>query len=72
MSGYNHFVAETASATYKGTTYRKGMAILLGGDESGYEVGKIVILLVNQQELYFVCERLLSVPAMDLGIYCIL
>lgn len=48
------YTAETVSVTYKGTTYRKGMAVLLGGTENRYELGKIVVLLDNQERLYFV------------------
>lgn len=63
------YTVEIVSVTYKGTTYQKGMAVLLGGTENGYELGKIVGLLVNQERLYYVCEKFWSVLALDLGIH---
>ena len=65
------FTMETISATYKGTVYRKGMAVILGCTDSEYEVGKIALLLVSQGMLYFVCEKLRAVSALDLGIHII-
>lgn len=50
--------AETVSVTYKGTTYRKGMAVLLNVNDRCYEVGRIVLLLVSQERVYFVSASL--------------
>lgn len=60
---------ETVSATYKGTTYRKGMAVLLNVNDRGHELGRIVVLLVSEEKVYFVCEKSQSVPALDLGVH---
>lgn len=45
------YTVESISVTYEGTTSRKLMVILLSGSENGYELGKIVLRLVNQERL---------------------
>lgn len=70
LSGFKkQNAAETVSVKYKGTAYRKGMAVLLNVNDRGYEFGKIVLLLVSQEKVYFVCEKSQSVPALDLGVH---
>lgn len=60
---------ETVSVTYKGTTYRKGMAVLLNVNDIGFELGRIVLVLVSEEVVYFVCKKSQSVPALDLGVH---
>ena len=62
---------ETASATYKGTTYKKGMTVVLNLNDSGYVLGKIALIIVKQEKVYFVSEKYQSVPVLDLGVHCL-
>ncbi|KAL0150086.1 hypothetical protein M9458_054611, partial [Cirrhinus mrigala] len=65
----NQNTAETASVTYKGSTYKKGMAVVLNVNDRGHELGRVLLILVSQQQIYFVCEKSQSVPALDLGVH---
>jgi len=50
-------MVKTVSDTYKGTTYRKGIAVLLNVNDKGHELGRIV-LLVSKEKVYLFAKRL--------------
>lgn len=62
---------ETSTVTYKGTLYKKGMSVVLDVNDSGYVLGKIVLILVKQDKVYFVSDKHQSVPVLDLGVHCL-
>ncbi|XP_052009949.1 uncharacterized protein LOC127662700 [Xyrauchen texanus] len=64
-------IMETAMVTYKGTTYKKGMSVVLDVSDGGYVLGKIALIIVCQEKVDFVSERHQSVPVLDLGVHCV-
>lgn len=44
---------EMATVTYIGTTYRKAMTVVLDVSDSGYVLGKIILIIVKQENVYF-------------------
>lgn len=60
------------AVTAKGTSYKKGMYILLGKTEEELEVGKIELVIVHHGSVSFISEKYLFVKLSDIGVYCIL
>lgn len=60
---------ETASVTFKGTMYKRGMVVQQ--NDTGYMFGKIVLILINQSCVHFVVEQYQSVPVVDMGVHCL-
>ena len=72
LSNLTGSIMETAMVTYKGTTYKKGMSVVvLDVSDGGYVLGKIALIIVCQEKVYFVSERHQSVPVLDLGVQCV-
>lgn len=44
---------ETPSVTFKGTLYQRSIAIVINQNETGYNVGKVVLILINQACVHF-------------------
>nr|XP_023659190.1 uncharacterized protein LOC111839475 [Paramormyrops kingsleyae]XP_023659191.1 uncharacterized protein LOC111839475 [Paramormyrops kingsleyae] len=68
------FIDTVAShvVTVKGTSYKKGMYILLGKTEEELEVGKIELVIVHHGSVFFISEKYLFVKLSDIGVYCVL
>lgn len=59
-----------SQATVKGTKYKKNMLVLTGESADGYTIGKIVALVIhNNNSVYFVTEKCMAVPLHDIGVY---
>ena len=72
MRGLNEGSVVTPVITYKGTKYHKSMIVVVDHNDMGYTFGKIVLILLNSSQVYFVIEKHHSVPLMDLGVHCLL
>jgi len=62
---------ETPSVTFKGTLYKRGMTVVVDQNDTGYLLGKILLILVNEATVHFVVQQYQSVPVVDLGVYCL-
>ena len=60
------------TVTVKGTSYKRGMFILLGKAEEELEVGKIELVIVHQGSVSFVSEKYSFLKLRDIGVYCVL
>lgn len=60
------------TVTVKGTSYKKGMFILLGKTEDELEVGKIELVIVHHGSVSFVSEEYCFVKLRDTGVYSVL
>ena len=58
------------SVTVKGTVYRKGMFVLLGNSDEELYFGKINLVIVHHDSVYFVTKKHTFVKLTDVGIYC--
>lgn len=47
------------------------MGVVLDVSGGGYVLGKIALIIVCQEKVYFVSERHQSVPVLDLGVHCV-
>ena len=54
----------------KGTSYKKGMCVVLEKNDEGLVFGKIELILVCNSCVYFVTEKCQSDFLFDQGIYC--
>ncbi len=68
------FIDTVAShaVTVKGTSYKKGLYILLGKTEEEFEVGKIELVIVHHGSVSFISEKYLFVKLSNIGVYCVL
>lgn len=65
-------VHAASTITYKGTTYKKGLLVILHSHEQGFVFGKIKLVLINKnQEIFFITENYPSVYLVELGVYCL-
>lgn len=58
------------SVTVKGTVYKKGMFILFGNRDEELYFGKINLVIVLHESVYFVTKKHTFVKLRDMGIYC--
>lgn len=70
--GLDRDTSVTPCITYKGTTYKRTMVVAFKDAEKVYSLGKIVLILANLSEVYFVIEKYQSVSLIDLGVDCLL
>lgn len=64
-------VSEVSTVVYKGTKYRKGLAVVTDHSEHGYVFGKISVILISHKQVHFVLDIRQSVLLIDLGLYCL-
>lgn len=68
------FMSQSAAAcnyvTVKGTDYRRGMYILVENSDEGLLMGKIMLVIVVHNSVYFVSEKHTFVKLSDTGAYC--
>lgn len=62
----------TNEVTVKGTVYKKGMLVLLGNNDEELQIGKIKLIIVQHDSVYFVSEKHTFVQLRDIGVYCAL
>ena len=60
----------TYSVTYKGTTYKKSMLVVVDQNDQGLVFGRILLIVVNLgHEIYFVTEKCQSVHLLEAGVH---
>ena len=61
-----------SSVTYKGTTYKRGLLVVLDNNDEGLVFGKIVLILIHGgSTVYFITEIQQSVYLVELGLHCL-
>ncbi len=71
MQGILDSTFVTSTATYKGTTYKRSMFVVVDYTDDVYTFGKIEMILIHFSNLFFVVEKCKSVSVIDLGLQCL-
>lgn len=73
VASYNFDSQSTVACneiTVKGTLYRKGMFVLLEKHDDELYAGRIILVVVVHESVYFVAEKHTFAKLRDIGVYC--
>lgn len=59
------------AVSIKGTNYKMNMCVVQGKDDEGLVFGKIKLILIQNNSVYFITEKLQSVCLVDQGVHCL-